>query len=179
VLWTLNFQATGLREAIVPRRLKSVVPATLRDDACGNVKEKDGGVDEEMAVIGTITLPGMELSVAHARRFAREVLGPDHPSLDDIELCVSEAFTNGVQHTASGCGGKVTVRLMAQAGAIVTEVTDDGAGGARPHLRRDPVGLGGRGMRIIDAVTLGWGLRSDGDRTTIWMRFPGPIPVSA
>ncbi len=132
-----------------------------------------------MDVIGTITLPGVELSVAHARRFTRDLLGLDHPSLGDIELCVSEAVTNGVQHTASGRGGKVTVRLKAQAGAIVTEVTDDGAGGARPHLRIDPAGLGGRGMRIIDAVAVGWGLRSDGDRTTVWMRFPGPITALA
>ncbi|HEX6469208.1 MAG TPA: ATP-binding protein [Streptosporangiaceae bacterium] len=133
-------------------------------------------VDDENPVIGAITLPGAELSVACARRFVRDLLGAGHPSLDDVELCVSEAVTNSVQHTASGRGGKVTVRLRAEADSIVTEVTDDGAGGARPHLRADPAGLGGRGMRIIEAVTLAWGLRPDGDRTTVWMRFPGPIP---
>ena len=130
-----------------------------------------------MAVIGVITLPGVELSVAHARRFARALLGHEHPSLDDIELCVSEAVTNGVRHTASGRGGKVTVRLKAEADAIVTEVTDDGAGGARPRVCTGAAGLSGRGMLIIDAVTMEWGLRSDGDRTTIWMRFPGPVPA--
>jgi hypothetical protein len=53
------------------------------------------GVDDEIGVIGVITLPGVELSVAHARRFTRALLGRDHPSLGDIELCVSEAVTNG------------------------------------------------------------------------------------
>jgi hypothetical protein len=58
---------------------------------------------------------------------------------------------------------------------IVAEVTDDGAGGARPYVHDDDAdGLRGRGMRIIDALALGWGLRPDGDRTTVWMRFPGP-----
>jgi hypothetical protein len=71
----------------------------------------------------------------------------------------------------------VTVRLRAEADAIVTEVTDDGASGARPYLRADPAGLGGRGMRIIAALTMAWGLRSDGDRTTVWMRVPGPVPA--
>jgi anti-sigma regulatory factor (Ser/Thr protein kinase) len=45
---------------------------------------------------------------------------------------VNEAFTNGVEHTASGRGGRVTVAFVAAEGGIVAEVTDDGADGARP-----------------------------------------------
>lgn len=131
-------------------------------------------VNNEREVIASLTLPGVERSVSYARRFARDTFGAGHPSLSDIETCVSEAFTNGVTHTASGRGGKVTVAFVAVAGEVVTEVTDDGAGGARPHLRHDPLGEHGRGMRIIDFLSLGWGVRPDGDRTTIWMRFPGP-----
>lgn len=128
----------------------------------------------EQEVIAVLTLPGSERSVAYARRFARDTFGTEHPSLGDIETCVSEAFTNGVAHTASGRGGKVTVAFLAVADEIVTEVTDDGAGGARPHVRHDPTGVHGRGLRIIDFLTLAWGIRPDGERTTVWMCFPGP-----
>jgi anti-sigma regulatory factor (Ser/Thr protein kinase) len=88
---------------------------------------------------------------------------------------VSEAFTNGVLHTASGQGGKVTVRFATLGDLIVVEVTDDGAGGGRPHLCDDLMGLHGRGMRIVDTLTVDWGIRPDGDRTTVWMHFAGPI----
>lgn len=133
----------------------------------------------ERAVLGAITLPGAACSVACARRFTRETLGPDHPSLDDVEMCVSEAFTNGVLHTDSGRGGKITVVFTVMAGLVVAEVTDDGAGGALPRLCNDPMGVHGRGLRIINALALEWGVRPDGGRTTVWMRFPGPIPAIA
>lgn len=132
---------------------------------------------EQAKIIGTVTLPGVERSVASAREFGRDLLGPDHPSLDDIQVCVTEAFTNGVLHTDSGRGGKVTVTFRALVDAIVAEVTDEGAGGARPYLRDEPSGISGHGMRIINALSLAWGVRPDGDRTTVWMRFPGRIPA--
>ncbi|GAA2101690.1 ATP-binding protein [Actinomadura alba] len=131
----------------------------------------------ETVVIGAITLPGLGRSVAHARSFTRDVLGAGHPSLGDVQMCVSEAFTNGVVHTASGRGGKITVVFVAADDMVIAEVTDDGAGGALPRLRDDLMGVSGRGMRIINALALGWGVRPEGGRTTVWMRFPGPIPV--
>ncbi|MFG2000217.1 ATP-binding protein [Spirillospora sp. NPDC048911] len=127
----------------------------------------------ERMVIATLTLPGLERSARHVRSFARNALGERHPALDDVQTCVNEAFTNGIEHTESGRGGKVTVTFAAERGELVAEVTDDGAGGHRPHLRDEPLAENGRGMRIIDALALGWGLRADGDRTTVWMRFPG------
>ena len=133
----------------------------------------------ESAVLGSITLPGVTRSVACARRFARDVLGPGHPSLYDVQTCVSEGFTNAVLHTASGRGGKVTVTFRAAGEIIVAEVTDDGAGGARPCVRDEPAAVHGRGLRIIDALTLAWGVHPDGDRTTVWMRFPGPSAPQA
>ncbi|MFD0688499.1 ATP-binding protein [Actinomadura fibrosa] len=128
-------------------------------------------------VIAVLTLPGVEQSAAHVRVFVRDVLGEDHPSLDDVQTCVNEAFTNGIEHTASGRGGKVTVLFSTVDGEIVAEVTDDGACGARPVMRDDPLAENGRGLRIIDALTRAWGIRVDGGRTTVWMRFPGPPPL--
>ncbi|MFA1548154.1 ATP-binding protein [Actinomadura chokoriensis] len=128
-------------------------------------------------IIAALTLPGVERSARHARVFARDVLGEGHPSLDDVQVCVDEAFTNGVEHTASGRGGRVTVMFSLAGQDIVAEVVDDGAYGERPVMRDDPLAEGGRGLRIIDALSLEWGVRADGDRSAVWMRFPGPPPL--
>ncbi|MBW8481145.1 ATP-binding protein [Actinomadura parmotrematis] len=124
-----------------------------------------------------MTLPGAGQAAGHVRRFVRDMLDGT-PALDDVQICVNEAFANAVEHTASGRGGKVTVLLAVDGGRLVAEVTDDGAGGARPAVRKEPLGEDGRGLRMIDALALGWGVRADGDRTTVWMRFPAGPPVS-
>ena len=128
-------------------------------------------------VIAALTLPGVEQSARYARMFARDVLGEGHPSLDDVRTCVNEAFVNGVEHTASGRGGRVTVLFSVDGEDVVAEVTDDGASGERPVMRDDPLAEDGRGLRIIDALALAWGVRTDGQRTTVWMRFAGPPPL--
>ncbi|HEY8481267.1 MAG TPA: ATP-binding protein [Spirillospora sp.] len=127
-------------------------------------------------IIAATTLPGTEKSVRDARMFARDVLGEEHPSLPEVELCVDEAVTNGIEHTASGRGGRVTVLFSVAGDDVIAEVVDDGAGGARPVLREDPLAEHGRGLQIIDGLTLDWGVRTDGERTAVWMRFPGPPP---
>ncbi|TDC74477.1 ATP-binding protein [Actinomadura sp. 7K507] len=128
-------------------------------------------------VIAALTLPGAEQSARHARVFARDVLGEGHPSLPDVQTCVNEAFTNAVEHTASGRDGRITVLFSLDGEDIVAEVADDGASGVRPVMRDDPLAEDGRGLRIIDALALVWGIRADGHRTTVWMRFPGPPPL--
>jgi anti-sigma regulatory factor (Ser/Thr protein kinase) len=127
---------------------------------------------EDPAVLGAITLPGLRRSVAYARAFLRDLLPPGHPLLDDLVTVGSETVCNAVTHTASGDpGGRVTVVLLADRDAYRLEVTDDGAGGARPCLRAEDGGEGGRGMRIVDALARRWGHRADGDRTVVWVEF--------
>ncbi|MBG6088503.1 ATP-binding protein [Actinomadura viridis] len=130
-------------------------------------------------VIASLTLPGTERAAVQARAFVRGALGPGHPSLDDVRTCVNEAFTNAVEHTGSGRGGKVGLLLLAAGAEIIAEVADDGAGGAGPFLRDEPLAENGRGLWMIDALALGWGVRRDGARTVVWMRFPGPPPSGA
>ncbi|MEV0402505.1 ATP-binding protein [Actinoallomurus sp. NPDC050550] len=126
----------------------------------------------EAVVLGEITLPGVRRSVAHARAFLRELLPYDHPVLDDLVTVGSETVCNAVTHTASGqAGGRVTVVLLACGGVYRLEVTDDGAGGARPCLKTENGGESGRGMRIVEALARCWGYRVDGTRTVVWAEF--------
>ncbi|GAA0343523.1 ATP-binding protein [Actinoallomurus spadix] len=133
-----------------------------------------GEATEGPVVLGQITLPGRRRSVAYARAFLRDLLPCGHPVLDDLVTVGSETVCNAVAHTASGGqGGRVMVVLLADRGAYRLEVTDDGAGGARPRLEAEGGGESGRGMRIVDALARRWGYREDGDRTVVWAEFPG------
>jgi anti-sigma regulatory factor (Ser/Thr protein kinase) len=84
-------------------------------------------VDGELTVLGTMTVPGTEPSVALVRRFAHTTLGTEHPCLDDVRLCLSELATNAVKHSDSGLpGGLIDVLIAAGHTVIRVEVTDDG-----------------------------------------------------
>jgi anti-sigma regulatory factor (Ser/Thr protein kinase) len=130
---------------------------------------------EELILIGTITLPGTRRSVAYARSFLRDLLPPGDPVQGDVVLVGSETVCNAVAHTASGlAGGKVTITLAAGCGMYRLEVADEGAAGARPCLRPESGAESGRGLRIVNELSLRWGFHEDGDRTIVWAEFPGP-----
>ncbi|WP_165950513.1 ATP-binding protein [Actinomadura sp. GC306] len=121
----------------------------------------------------------MRRSVGCARSFVREaVLGhspADERLLDDLVTVVSETVSNAVTHTASGlAGGEVTVVLSLVDGVYRLEVADDGAAGARPHVKAEVGAESGRGMRIVAALAARWGFRADGPRTVVWAEFPAP-----
>ncbi|WUI03027.1 ATP-binding protein [Spirillospora sp. NBC_00431] len=132
----------------------------------------------ELRLLAVLTLPGVERSVRHARLFLRDTLVPDHVSPDgellgDMALVVDEFAVNGIRHTASGRGGKIHIALWAGEGVLRAEVSDDGAGGARPVLRDDQ-DESGRGLHIVEALSSRWGHRTDGPCTTVWAEFPAP-----
>jgi anti-sigma regulatory factor (Ser/Thr protein kinase) len=121
-----------------------------------------------LTVLGTLTLPGSERSVAYARRFVRDMIGADHPALDDAELCTSELVANALTHTASK---QVTVTVARDAGNPRISVADDGAGGQVPYVREDPLAEDGRGMLIVAALATDWGVETGDHGTTTWFRL--------
>ncbi|WP_165958809.1 ATP-binding protein [Actinomadura sp. KC345] len=134
----------------------------------------------ELQLLAVLTLPGVERSVRHARLFVRDTLVPNHLEpgdelLDDMVLVVDELAGNCVRHTASGRGGRFHIALWASEGVLRAEVSDDGAGGARPVLRDARLAESGRGLQIVDALAARWGHRTDGASTTVWAEFPGRV----
>ncbi|MFD4632114.1 ATP-binding protein [Streptomyces sp. NPDC058284] len=88
--------------------------------------------------------------------------GP-HP---DVQLCVSELLSNVIRHL--GEGTPVTVRLTGTRSRIRVAVTDPDPR-AWPLLRRaggdDETG---RGLALLDAVSLRWGVEQGPDSKTVW-----------
>ncbi|WP_165964215.1 ATP-binding protein [Actinomadura sp. KC216] len=113
----------------------------------------------------------MRRSVSHARTFLRDMMPQAHPLLDDLVTVGSETVSNAITHTDSGDGGRVTVSLLAGRGVYRLEVSDDGAGGRRPHLKAETLAEGGRGLRVVEALAESWGFRVDGPRTVVWAEF--------
>ena len=71
-------------------------------------------------------------------------------------VVVSELVTNSVQH---GNGDRITVELDAGAGPVRLSVADDSAVLPRP---REPDDRGGRGLMLIEALSVRWQVQDSG-----------------
>lgn len=88
--------------------------------------------------------------------------------VDDVRLVVSELATNAVSHahtpfvvTLSSASG--TVRLAIQ----------DGSAAAAVRSAPDLLGLGGRGLMIVDLLSQEWGTSTDAQGyKSVWASFP-------
>ena len=113
----------------------------------------------------TRTFPHEAQSVPAARRFATSVLrdaGPD--TLEAVELMVSELATNCIRHTDSG----FDLTIIRSGRDIRVEATDQ-AGGTPTMGSPAPTDPSGRGLKIIDMLSVRWGVRADSPKgKTVW-----------
>lgn len=115
------------------------------------------------------------VNVRDVRRHIRELLGTDHPKIDDIELLTSEVATNAIVHSGSGrSGGRLTLTVERDDDKVRVEITDDGGADTVPHLVSDGLGEHGRGLWIVRALSDECGSWQDQrGRTTVWFQFNG------
>jgi anti-sigma regulatory factor (Ser/Thr protein kinase) len=101
-----------------------------------------------------------------ARHDLAEFLGPDVPAdlVQSAILLVDELVANAVLHAA----GPVEVRARLDAARLHVEVAD---GSPQPPRLRDP-DVGGRGLRIVDALAAAWGVTpAEGDGKAVWFEL--------
>jgi serine/threonine-protein kinase RsbW len=115
-------------------------------------------------------------SVPAARRFATNVLRGSSPeTLEAVELMVSELATNCIRHTDSG----FDLTIIRSGHSIRVEASDH-AGGTPTMRSPEPTEPSGRGLKIVDMLSAGWGVRSDGSRgKTVWFTIADPAPASS
>ncbi|QKW08441.1 ATP-binding protein [Streptomyces sp. NA04227] len=108
-------------------------------------------------------------AVAELRRAVREVLDDREGA---AQLCVSEMVTNVISHL--GAGTPVTLRVTADEDGIAKVALTD------PEPCRWPVVRSatdeeetGRGLALLDAVSLRWGVAEEPDRKTVWCELRG------
>ncbi|MFI7146364.1 ATP-binding protein [Nonomuraea sp. NPDC050022] len=118
--------------------------------------------------LGEVVLPGVAHSVAVARHCVGEMLASaGHRDVETARLIVSELVTNALIHTASGLyGGVITVEVIAVDAEIVrVEVTDDGADTVPRSRESGDDDCHGRGLWLVEQVSLKWGVRLLGARS--------------
>ncbi|WP_051852686.1 ATP-binding protein [Streptomyces aureocirculatus] len=103
------------------------------------------------------------LAVPKAVPELRRVLG-GHPG---VQLCVSELLSNVIRHL--GAGTPVTVRLTRAGDGRTRVAVTDPDPRAWPVLRNAGSGdEAGRGLALVDAVSLRWGVEQGADSKTVW-----------
>ncbi|MEU2389414.1 ATP-binding protein [Streptomyces sp. NPDC007369] len=111
----------------------------------------------------TVGLVAVPKSVPELRLALREHLGGPCP---ELELCVSELLTNVITHL--GEGTPVTLRITGRATRTRVELTDPDPQ-TRPVLRRAAdADESGRGLALLDAVALRWGVMQGDGTKTVW-----------
>jgi anti-sigma regulatory factor (Ser/Thr protein kinase) len=124
-----------------------------------------------------LTLPAKATSPGRARKFVTTTLAAwGTGDADDATLVVSELVTNALLHARTG----MTVRLAEEGdGAVRLSVTDGSAHALQQ--RRFSVESGtGRGLRLLDALAVEWGVDElDGGKTVWCVLGPGPSAAFA
>jgi anti-sigma regulatory factor (Ser/Thr protein kinase) len=119
-----------------------------------------------------IVLPANLTSVRKARAWARDIVTEwNVPGLiDDAQLAISELVTNAVRHA-----GTDVVMTLTLDDKLIVEVED-----SDPELRHpavpttDPLATSGRGLQIVSAVSVDWGVRSVPNGKVVWFALALP-----
>ncbi|MGX4690066.1 ATP-binding protein [Streptomyces sp. JNUCC 63] len=112
----------------------------------------------------TLELLATPKEVREVRRELRAYLGGP---CADLQLCASELLTNVIRHLGEGV--PVTVRVSCTQDRTRLEVTDPNPR-ALPVLRpaAEEDSETGRGLALLDALTLRWGVEQGPDNKTVW-----------
>jgi anti-sigma regulatory factor (Ser/Thr protein kinase) len=112
--------------------------------------------------------PNAPDGVRDARAFVASALrGAEPNAVDAAVLMVSELATNAVVHTAS----PFTIGVDRSDHEVRISVTDQGVG--TPRLRHAAsTDTDGRGLGIVAAFAIAWGVDQRSDSKTVWFTVP-------
>lgn len=123
--------------------------------------------------LGQLDVAATPAAVRLARSYVRELVAEyfavDRSGLGDLELMTSEAVTHAVAHAKPLRGGTIRLSALAIGRFIRIEVTNGGAIREEPWESEDPLTVGGRGLRLIEALAIDHGAYRGSDGTaTFW-----------
>jgi anti-sigma regulatory factor (Ser/Thr protein kinase) len=131
----------------------------------------------EVGTTSAQMLPYAASSVGLARRRLIAELsaaGVYETTACDAGLVLSELISNALRHASPLPGSVVRVRWELGDGYVELAVSD-GGGATEPRVNQPAANaVGGRGLGIVDRLSLRWGVRSDpdGSETTVWAALP-------
>jgi anti-anti-sigma factor len=112
-----------------------------------------------------LDLPADSTAPRLARSAVAELLG-EHPRRDDLLLCVSEVVTNAVLHAHSAS----QLRVRTEGALLLVECADHDPTlpARRQHDLQAPTG---RGLHLLDALTVAWGTSPGDGGKIVWFEF--------
>ncbi|MFJ2564489.1 MULTISPECIES: ATP-binding protein [unclassified Streptomyces] len=143
----------------------------VQDRAEGPAGHVGGGVLRPPLTPELLATPG------EVREVRREIRVYAAEPCADLELCVSELLTNVIRHLGEGV--PVTVRVSRTRDRTRLEVTDPDPR-ALPVLCRtsDENDESGRGLALLDALSLRWGVDQWPGSKTVWCELPASTPAA-
>jgi anti-sigma regulatory factor (Ser/Thr protein kinase) len=127
-----------------------------------------------------MALPHGPAGVGEARRRLRAELlrrGAPETVIEDAALILSELLSNACRHgrPIDDGGHEAGIRAgwhLDEDGLLTLEVTD-GGGATRPAPASPSLtARGGRGLGIVDTLSLEWGVRDEPGEVTVWAVLP-------
>jgi anti-sigma regulatory factor (Ser/Thr protein kinase) len=116
--------------------------------------------DGRVVIDRRVADPSELVDVRH--RAAAACQGPVAELGDDLALCVSELVTNALLHGE----GPVRVVVLCARASVTIAVRDRAR--RTPQLVLSSSHVGGRGLRIVDALSHRWGMEFGADGKTVW-----------
>ncbi|ROQ80678.1 anti-sigma regulatory factor (Ser/Thr protein kinase) [Streptomyces sp. CEV 2-1] len=121
----------------------------------------------------TVDLLAVPEAVPEMRRMLRSRFGGADANVLDLLLCVSELLTNVIVHV--GEGTPVTLRVSGTGSGRVRVELSDPAPGVWPAIRAAGSGdESGRGLLLVDAFALRWGVEQGPYGKTVWCELRAP-----
>jgi hypothetical protein len=122
---------------------------------------------------------GEKRQLSVMRRWLVSVL-PECPARDDVISVATELGSNALRHTASGDGGWFAVEISYHDSVVRVGVAD-GGGPTEPRVIEDPDGEHGRGLWLVQGLSLRTGVTGDRHGRLVWAEvvWDGPHPAFA
>jgi serine/threonine-protein kinase RsbW len=102
------------------------------------------------------------------------MLLPECPARDDVIYVSTELASNAVRHTASGRGGRFVIEIIQRAAVVRVSVRDAGAPSVPRIVGDDPLQESGRGLLLVDRLSLRHGVAGDERGRLAWADIPWP-----
>jgi PAS domain S-box-containing protein len=107
-------------------------------------------------------------SASLARAAVARLDGLRGRALEGARTAVTELVDNAVMHAGLSPGELIEVHAECHAGGVAIEVIDGGPGFDPAALPRPPAARGGRGLRIVAAMSARWGVERGPSTMRVW-----------
>lgn len=124
---------------------------------------------------GSMRVPFAASSVAAARRELKvwmTSLGASPSQVEDARVVISELVGNAVRHAQPLPDGTVQVTWSVVPRGVQISVTDGGSGTRPRKLNAPSSATAGRGMAIVDSLSLSWWVKGGRTRSTVFAVLP-------